>query len=384
MKVLYLTPGVFDKGGISRYGRYQIQALRDLVGTANVRVISMTSPGTDHFEQPFQVEWTSSAIGLRAKLAMTAAIFRLALRFRPDVMWAAHINLSGVSKAIATLIGATSVTQVYGREIWGPQRWDATWGLRKSRYVVSDCLFTARYMEERGLRPLGSTIVLWDCVDVKRFTPGQPDRAVIERYRIPDPDSHVNLLTLGRMTSSACHKGYDRLLKVFSMLRDMSELHLIYAGQGDLIPQLRADAIEMGLEGRVHFLGSIHEDHLVDVYRCAHIFSLVSHWSFGHGEGLPLTPLEAAACGVPIIVGNQDGSAEAVIDGYNGFVVDPFDLVSHAQYVRRLAADVELRRRMGAAARRRVEEEHAYEVFRARMGRFMNAVMRNRLEVAFK
>jgi len=372
MKVLYITPGVFDKGGISRYGRYQIQALRDLLGASSVCVVSMAGPRPDQLERPFQVDWTSSATGVRAKVETSLAVLRLARQHRPDIIWSAHVNFSGLGQVAANLVRAVSVAQVYGSEIWGPRRWDATWGLRANHAVISDCHFTARYLEDHALRPKGTTAVMWDCVDVRRFAPGPPSRRVIERYGIPDPSHYINLLTLGRLSqSSACNKGYDRLLKVFSMLQNTSALHLLYAGQGDMIPELRAEATAMGLASRVHFLGSIHEDDLADVYRSAHVFSLVSHWSVGHGEGIPLTPLEAAACGVPIIVGNQDGSAEAVVRDENGFVIDPFDLPTHQDRISRLVNDADLRVRLGQAARRRIEKEHAYEVFRGRVQRFL-------------
>ena len=57
MKILYITPGCFDKGGISRYNRYQITACRELFGKENVKVFSLLGPSDDDFEDPFSVEW---------------------------------------------------------------------------------------------------------------------------------------------------------------------------------------------------------------------------------------------------------------------------------------------------------------------------------------
>ena len=208
----------------------------------------------------------------------------------------------------ARLCGARSAVQVYGSEIWADRRWDATWGLTGSDAVISDCHFTARYMDEHQLRPAGSTRVLWDCVDTGRYTPGAPSDEVLQRYGIPDPRSHVNLLTLGRMSKQSPNKGYDQLLAVFAKLRELESLRLVYGGSGDQVEDLRAEAKRLGLADRVHFLGFIHEDDLPDVYRSAEIFSLVSHRSHGHGEGIPLTPLEAAACGKPIWVTEFNGA----------------------------------------------------------------------------
>jgi phosphatidylinositol alpha-1,6-mannosyltransferase len=83
----------------------------------------------------------------------------------------------------------------------------------------------------------------------------------------------------------------------------------------------------------------------------------------GGGEGIPLTPLEAAACGVPILVGNQDGSQEAVIEGMNGQIFDPFDLEAQGKAILELVADPERRAAMGRAARVRIEDEFAYPAF---------------------
>lgn len=97
------------------------------------------------------------------------------------------------------------------------------------------------------------------------------------------------------------------------------------------------------------------------------MFSLVTHAGPGAGEGIPLTPLEAAECGKPILVGDQDGSREAAEDGVSGFVLPPFDLDAQAERIVRLARDPALRARMGEAARARVEREHAYPRFRERV-----------------
>jgi len=135
---------------------------------------------------------------------------------------------------------------------------------------------------------------------------------------------------------------------------------------------LKRRAAAAGIAERVTFTGSIAEDHLADVYRASHVFSLVSHRALGSGEGIPLTPLEAAACGKPILVGNQDGSAEAVVEGSNGFILDPFDLQTHGERLLQLANDARLRQVMGDAARQRILEFHDYRIFRDRLAAMLS------------
>jgi len=377
--VLYLSPGCFDKGGISRYNRYQIGALRDLLGTAAVRVFSIRGPAEGDFETPFEV--TGSAGGrdpergaTRAqKAALVARVAADALARRPRVIVAAHVHLSSLALALARAVGARAVLDVYGLEVWSGLRPHAAWGLRASDLVIADCHFTAAYLAEARLRPAGAPVeVLWDCVDTERFRPGPPRPEVVRRYGIPDPERHVNVLTLGRIAPEAAHKGYDRLLEAFCRAAPAAPaLRLVYAGKGALVPELRRLAAARGVADRVVFTGMVHEDDLADVYRAAHVFSLVSDRGPRRGEGIPLTPLEAAACGTPILVGDQDGSQEAAVDGETGFVLDPFAPAAHCDRLIRLASDPGARARMGRAARARIVEHHDYRVFRAGMARVL-------------
>lgn len=366
MRVLYLTPGCFDKGGISRYSRYQIRALRDLLGPEKVTVLSLLGPGEDCFEEPFEVDWHGSGADRRSKLELVARASQLVARLRPDAVHVAHVNFAGLARWLGSAVKATVILNVYGLEVWSGFRPDAEWGLRRADLVVSDCHFTASYLVEAGLRMVAPTVI-WDCVDLDRFTPRPPAPDVLARYGLPDPATGVNLLTLGRMQPGAEHKGYDRLYQVFRRVApEVPSLRLIFAGRGALADELRERSRRDGLGDRVFFTGVMHEDDLPDVYRAASLFSLVSDRGVGRGEGIPLTPLEAAACGAPILVGDHDGSQEAVVHGVNGYVLDPFDLDAHARHVVELARDPALRARMGRAARERIESEFGYLTFRER------------------
>jgi phosphatidyl-myo-inositol dimannoside synthase len=365
VKILYLTPGCFDKGGISRYSRYQVAALRDLVGEDYVRALSLLGPDQDSFEEPFQVEWHGAGSNWLQKARFASRTLAAAMLWRPEVLWCAHVNMSGLAKLAASPCGAKVVLNTYGLEVWSGFRRDAAFGLKHADFVLSDCHATAEYLEGEGLRPRGTLEVVWDCVDLRKFAPGRPAAEVFNRYGIPDPSTGINLLTLGRMTRDADHKGYTRLYEVFRRIADLlPELRLVFAGRGQLAEDLKASVMSDHLEKRVFFTGGIHEADLPDVYRAAHFFSLVSDRGKGRGEGIPLTPLEAAACALPILVGTQDGSREAVDNGQNGFILDPYNLEEHCKVVTRLAKDRALRESMGTAARKKIELEFAFDAFR--------------------
>ena len=362
-KLLYLTPGCFDKGGISRYCRYQIRAWREILGEESVAVFSLRGPDSRSFEDPFPVHFHADGVGARSKANLIARFGEAALRSSPEVIHSAHVNMSGLAHGTARALRRPSILNVYGLEVWSGMRADAAWGLQRSNHVIADCHFTARYLGEHSLRTAPAHVI-WDCVELARFSPGSPDAQALARYGIPDPGAHLNLMTLGRLSEAARHKGYERLLAVFKLVHaEIPRSRLVICGEGDFQAALQRMAIEHGISELVHFTGAIRERDLPDVYRAAHVFSLVSDRGPGRGEGVPLTPLEAAACGVPIIVGDQDGSAEAVEDSVTGFVVNPFELREHASRIVGLARAPAMLRSMGAAARARIEEHFSYSVF---------------------
>jgi len=375
VKILYLTPGIFDKGGISRYNRHQIGSLQNLCGPTSVVALSLLGPSNtkNDLETPFVVNWygPSSHAGPREKLAFALAALRLSLVHKPHVIWCGHLHFTDLTQALARITGAVDVVQVYGREVWTPRARRPTGhlGLKRAKYVVSDCYATAAYIE-LNYRTREPVVVMWDPVDTERFSPARPALSILEKYQMPDPAAHFNIMTLGRISRAASYKGYARLLEVFAKLPPTSRL--IYGGSGDLVPELMSRAQQLGVAERVTFTGSIDENDLPDVYRAAAAFCLVGDSGPARGEGIPLTPLEAGACGVPILVGDQDGSREAVEQGINGFSLNPFDLETIAARLGQLMADEAYRRKMGVAARRHVVKGHSIPVFNERMRQFLS------------
>src|SRR5690606_17862369 len=138
----------------------------------------------------------------------------------------------------------------------------------------------------------------------------------------------------------------------------------IFAGTGDLVDVLRSKTEALGITDAVTFAGSRRGEDLGALYSYAHIFSLVTESGHGMGEGIPLTPLEAMACRTPIIVGNQDGSREAVMNEENGFVIDPGDQDRHAAIIRHWIDFPDERSKAGDAAERLAHRFFAFDAFK--------------------
>jgi glycosyltransferase involved in cell wall biosynthesis len=91
-------------------------------------------------------------------------------------------------------------------------------------------------------------------------------------------------------------------------------------------------------------------------------------------EGFGLTALEAMACGLPVILSSNTFAEDVITDGVEGFIVPIRDSAAIAERLRLLAADPELRARMGAAARR-TAEQHSW----TRYGRQIVGIFRDLL-----
>jgi len=117
-------------------------------------------------------------------------------------------------------------------------------------------------------------------------------------------------------------------------------------------------AREAGVAARVVFLGALPHSQVLGWMRRAALLVLPSvRTASGRVEGLGMVTLEAAATGVPAIGSNLGGIAETIADGETGFLVPERDPTALAARMGELLADTGLRRRMGVAARRRVERD---------------------------
>lgn len=130
------------------------------------------------------------------------------------------------------------------------------------------------------------------------------------------------------------------------------ELDLI--GDGPRLPAMRELASSLGIRNRVRFHG-----YRADV-SCslaeADLFVLASNY-----EGFPLTTLEAMRAGLPTIVSDAGGAAEAVAHGVTGYVVPPRDIGVLQGQLEAMVKDRDLRRSMGEAARARFLDEFTFE-----------------------
>jgi len=130
------------------------------------------------------------------------------------------------------------------------------------------------------------------------------------------------------------HKNLARLLKAFAISGVRKSVRLVLTGTRD--SEISAQIEDLGLNGDVRFAESPADDGLADLYRGAEGLVFPSLY-----EGFGLPPLEAMACGVPVLTSNVCSLPEVVGDA--AVLVNPFDVEDIADGIRRVIEDGSLR-----------------------------------------
>jgi phosphatidylinositol alpha-1,6-mannosyltransferase len=173
------------------------------------------------------------------------------------------------------------------------------------------------------------------------------------------------ILCVSRLTP---RKGQDRLIDVLPSLNRRFGARLLLVGGGGLEGSLRRRARRRGVAGEVVFAGKVPEALLPAYYAAADVFAMPvrSRLLGAEEEGFGVVFVEAAAAGLPMVVGDSGGAAEAVKDGVSGYLVRGASVGAVAGALDRLLGDGELRRRMGEAATERAAALHGARAVRER------------------
>ncbi len=164
-------------------------------------------------------------------------------------------------------------------------------------------------------------------------------------------------------------KGMDVLIEAAGRLvPSYPDLVVAIAGTGRELVHLERQARLS--PACIHLLGHVSDEDRAGLLASCDVFVMAcrNRWLGLEQEGFGIVFLEAAAAGVPQIAGDSGGAAEAVLDGVTGLVVErPHDPGAVAEAMRSLLADPRRRRRMGRAARARVQESFDNEVLASRL-----------------
>ena len=155
-----------------------------------------------------------------------------------------------------------------------------------------------------------------------------------------------NFLAVGRFVEK---KSPQSVVKAFKLVLDkFPDAKLWMVGQGPLFDETKALITELDIEQNINLTGILKTDQIKELIQQARIF--VQHSvtaQNGDKEGTPVTILEAGSSGLAIISTLHTGIKEAVINGETGYLVPEYDIEGMANYMIKLADNVELASELG-------------------------------------
>ena len=202
-----------------------------------------------------------------------------------------------------------------------------------------------------GIDP-GRVATIHNGIDLRRVQSALTREQARARLGIP-----ADALAVGCIGRLEEQKGHRFLLEACAQLPD---IRLIIAGDGRLRRDLENQSAALGIASRTAFLGA--RSDVADILCALDVHVMPSLW-----EGLSIAMLEAMAAGLPLVISDVSGVAEAFGEEECGIRVPPRDSAALAQAMRELAKNPERRARLGEAGRRRVRAEFDIEVMLRRL-----------------
>jgi glycosyltransferase involved in cell wall biosynthesis len=151
------------------------------------------------------------------------------------------------------------------------------------------------------------------------------------------------LLYVGRIDVT---KGVETLVRAFAELPDVATLTVLGGGDRAYRAALDELAASLGCADRITF-GAVPRNELAERYAGADAVVFPSEWD----EPFGLVPLEAMACGTPVVATARGGAADFLADGVNCLLYPTFDSRRLTAAITRLAGDSDLRRMLAAGGR---------------------------------
>lgn len=191
-------------------------------------------------------------------------------------------------------------------------------------------------------------------VDLERFHPGRDDEM---RVRFGWRDDVPVFLFVGGLDPAHHFKGLPVLIEALKKLVEYP-WRAVIVGDGSMRATFEANATASGLGERVAFVGNASDEDLPRYYRMADVHCFPST---ERAEAFGMVALEAAATGIPCIASDLPGVRSVVLNGETGLLVPPGDAEELRKAMLLMLEQVDLRHRLGTAARHRAEAEFAWD-----------------------
>jgi glycosyltransferase involved in cell wall biosynthesis len=232
------------------------------------------------------------------------------------------------------------------------------WILAKSKHVIAVSRAVGHYAETMGVDS-SKISVIPNAVDTLKFRPSPHEYT---------RDGTTRVGFLGRLISN---KGPQYLVEAAQhILSEFSNVQFHIAGDGPLLQQLQRRVHRLGVDRAFRFYGMV-----PSVPDFMHSCDIMVRPSLT--DGMPLTVLEAMACGLPNVASNVGGTSEILQDGKTGYLVEPRNVGQLISRISNLVANPELRLQMGREARLFIERYYSWNRIARKLSIIYEDVLRN-------
>lgn len=180
-------------------------------------------------------------------------------------------------------------------------------------------------------------------------------------FKPASSEDKTGRLVIGTVKTLSKKYGIDVLIRAFALatkeLGASTDLGLEITGTGPEEVALKELVVQLGIASAVTFHGAVPHARVPEMLQRLDIFAALSR---DDSESFGVAAVEAAACGLPVVVSDAEGLAEVTLHGKTGFVVPKGNPQAAASALVQLAKDKELRQTLGTAGRQHVLAHYAW------------------------
>ncbi len=312
---------ISKRGGIQTFSRCLVEALTEILGRDNVRVMAKNDPVTIDLETtPAPLRgWGGWPSSLRSLFFFLGIVWS-AIRDRPQLIITTHLNFGIAAYALKLLTGIPYWCVAHGVEAWDLNHRVARLGLLKADLILAVSNYTRqRLLSEQPLQA-EQIVILPNTIAREGMRPAAKPDYLMRRHSFTVRNKI--LLTVARLAEPERYKGYDQILRALPAIRRrIPDVRYVLVGEGEDRARVEGLIRELNLCDAVVLAGGVPPKELADYYNLCDVFAMPSK-----GEGFGIVYLEALACGKPVLAGNSDGSSEPLQNGRVGLLVDADDV----------------------------------------------------------
>ncbi|MHA1937117.1 MAG: N-acetyl-alpha-D-glucosaminyl L-malate synthase BshA [Candidatus Thorarchaeota archaeon] len=335
------------------------------------------------YQRPFSLMWEQTSgvyvdlvdrfdyplfknIGPPYGMALTSKIIKTVKDSKLDLMHSHYAIPHAMSAYMAReIIGVPYVVTLHGSDVHTLGLDPAYRPVVKHTIENADAVTTvSKFLKKKAQDELGierDITVIPNFIDVERFKHLNGTRLMVESGCVSvrreeeakelDPDAKILL-------HASNFRRVKRVVELIEIMRIVADhypkVRLIIAGDGPTRIEVERKIEALDLCDNIHLLGV--KSNMQEIMCSADVFLLNSTL-----EGMPLVLLEAMSCALPVVTTPAGGIPELVRPNKDGVVTEGFEIDEYAQAIIEILDDDQLRKKIGKAGRKRVEESFSAE-----------------------